>query len=92
MNTQIVPTVEGALPPPDVAPALANAEKMVNAVYRALPNTRWGSSRDDFCYRRCAGHVSNAKQALLKVRPLVARRVSRPSSHARPRRDARRHT
>uniref|UniRef100_A0A7S0RBS8 PHD-type domain-containing protein n=1 Tax=Pyramimonas obovata TaxID=1411642 RepID=A0A7S0RBS8_9CHLO len=65
-HPEILPTVEGALPPPDLKPALANAEKMVNAIRRALPNTRWGSSADAFCYRRCAGHVANAKQALVK--------------------------
>mmetsp|Transcript_24324 Transcript_24324/g.40740 ORF Transcript_24324/g.40740 Transcript_24324/m.40740 type:complete len:519 (-) Transcript_24324:288-1844(-) len=65
-HPEVVSTIEDALPPPDVEPTLKNCQKLVNAIFRAMPNSRFGSSRDDFCQRRCAGHVSAAKAALVK--------------------------
>ncbi|KAK3272054.1 hypothetical protein CYMTET_19626 [Cymbomonas tetramitiformis] len=65
-HPELVSEVEERLPAADVEPVLANCQKLVNAIHRAMPNTRWGSSRDAFCQRRCGGHVTTAKAAIMK--------------------------
>ena len=55
-------TVYALLPSADLEPMLKECEKLVNAIRRALPNSRWGSCTDHFGYKRCASAVNTAKR------------------------------
>uniref|UniRef100_A0A7S3FDN9 Uncharacterized protein n=1 Tax=Haptolina ericina TaxID=156174 RepID=A0A7S3FDN9_9EUKA len=54
------------IPSADLDPMLKECEKLVNAIRRALPNSRWGSCTDHFGYKRCASAVNTAKRKLLE--------------------------
>ena len=59
-------TVYALLPSADLEPVLKECEKLVNAIRRALPNSRWGSCTDHFGYKRCASAVNTAKRKILE--------------------------
>jgi hypothetical protein len=54
------------IPSADLEPMLKECQKQVNAINRALPNSRWGSCTDHFGYKRCASAVNAAKRKLLE--------------------------
>ena len=54
------------LPSADLEPILAECEKCVKAIRRALPNSRWGSCTDNYGYKRCKSAVATAKRKLLE--------------------------
>ena len=41
-------------------------EKLVKAISRALPNSRWGSCTDNYGYKRCASACNTAKRKFLE--------------------------
>ena len=53
--------IERLLPTPDVSPLLDNLEYFRHNIYKSLPHSKWGSSRDAFCFRRVKTHVDNFK-------------------------------
>ena len=67
-HPELVPelAVDGGCPMPDLGALLDERHKLVKAIYKAVPNSRFGSQRDDYCYARCASAVAAAKTALLK--------------------------
>ncbi|GAQ79119.1 hypothetical protein KFL_000240510 [Klebsormidium nitens] len=54
------------LPKPDLAKKLKRLDQLERNIWRAMPNTRFGSGRDAFCYRRCSVHVGALKKAILE--------------------------
>jgi hypothetical protein len=56
--------IEKSLPKPDISHLIENLEYFRKNVFKSLPNSRWGSSRDAFCFRRVKTHVENFKVSL----------------------------
>eukprot|EP00485_Elphidium_margaritaceum_P016087 CAMPEP_0202729314 /NCGR_PEP_ID=MMETSP1385-20130828/186067_1 /ASSEMBLY_ACC=CAM_ASM_000861 /TAXON_ID=933848 /ORGANISM="Elphidium margaritaceum" /LENGTH=393 /DNA_ID=CAMNT_0049395573 /DNA_START=763 /DNA_END=1944 /DNA_ORIENTATION=+ len=54
------------LPRPSLQDTFARHKTLINAIYKAVPNTRWGSSRDDYSFKRCRGSVNTAKKTILQ--------------------------
>lgn len=50
---------EIALPSPDISNLLENLERCKSSIFKSFPNSRWGSSRDAFCYRRVKTHLDS---------------------------------
>lgn len=50
---------EIALPSPDIGNLLENLERCKSNIFKSFPNSRWGSSRDAFCYRRVKTHLDS---------------------------------
>ena len=59
-------SVLDAMPSADLEPLLKELEKLVNAISRALPNSRWGSCTDNYGYKRCASACNTAKRKFLE--------------------------
>lgn len=57
--------VEKSLPKPDISHLIENLEYFRKNVFKSLPNSRWGSSRDAFCFRRVKTHVENFKSSCI---------------------------
>lgn len=55
--------VEKSLPKPDISHLIENLEYFRKNIFKSLPNSRWGSSRDAFCFRRVKTHVENFKSS-----------------------------
>ncbi|EFA78102.1 hypothetical protein PPL_08750 [Heterostelium album PN500] len=49
------------VPPPSVEEIHAELTRLHNSIDRAWPNSKYGSGRDHFCYKRVAGHLRNYK-------------------------------
>ena len=49
------------VPAPDLSHLIKNLEYFRRNTFKSLPYTRWGSSRDAFCYRRVKTHVDSFK-------------------------------
>jgi len=59
-------------PSPDLTPLENRLEILSKNIARAFPNTRYGSDRDAFCYRRVKGHViAFQKECLQHCKSLV---------------------
>lgn len=58
---EIQQDIERLLPTPDVTPLLDNLEYFRHNIYKSLPQSKWGTSRDAFCFRRVKTHVDNFK-------------------------------
>ncbi|XP_013788424.1 uncharacterized protein LOC106472333 [Limulus polyphemus] len=54
------------LPSPDLQPLEKNLNNLQRNIYKSFPNTRWGSNRDDFCYRRVRTHLEAFKKACIQ--------------------------
>ncbi|XP_076325339.1 uncharacterized protein LOC143233233 [Tachypleus tridentatus] len=54
------------LPSPDLQPLENNLNNLQRNIYKSFPNTRWGSSRDAFCYRRVRIHLEAFKKACVQ--------------------------
>jgi len=59
-------SVIDAMPSADLEPLLKELEKLVSAISRALPNSRYGSCTDHFGYKRCASACNTAKRKFLE--------------------------
>lgn len=57
--------VEKSLPKPDIGHLMDNLEYFRKNIFKSLPNSRWGSSRDAFCFRRVKTHVENFKSTCI---------------------------
>jgi len=53
-----------ALPPPDLSAVKERLAAANHLIRRAMPNSRWGSSTDEYAYRRCAAAVTAFKKLL----------------------------
>ncbi|OSX76082.1 hypothetical protein BU14_0207s0001 [Porphyra umbilicalis] len=53
-----------ALPPPDLSEVKERLAAANHLIRRAMPNSRWGSSADEYSYRRCAAAVTAFKKLL----------------------------
>ncbi|XP_050416406.1 uncharacterized protein LOC126830157 [Patella vulgata] len=62
-DNQLKQEVLNSLPRPDVTPLIKNLEYLQRNIYKSLPNSRFGSGRDAFCYRRVKTHVMSFKTA-----------------------------
>ncbi|KAL5020215.1 hypothetical protein ScPMuIL_003107 [Solemya velum] len=58
--------VEDLLPSPDVTPLVENLEYFRHNIFKSFPNSRWGTSRDAFCFRRVKTHIESFKEACIK--------------------------
>jgi len=68
--------VRDNMPSPDLRPLENNLKSLRSNVMCALPTTRWGSSRDSFCYRRCKLHLDIFKKSCLEHGRLLVRTQS----------------
>lgn len=59
--------VEKSLPKPDIGHLMDNLEYFRKNIFKSLPNSRWGSSRDAFCFRRVKTHVENFKVCIYRT-------------------------
>lgn len=50
---------EIAIPSPDISNLLENLERCKSNIFKSFPNSRWGSNRDAFCYRRVKTHLDS---------------------------------
>ena len=57
---------EDTLPAIDLRPILQKHSKLLSAMRKAVPNSRFGSTRDNYCYNRCRGAIVEAKKAILE--------------------------
>ena len=51
------------LPGADLQPLLDECQRLVNAIRRHLPNSRYGSCTDNYGYKRCAAANNAAARA-----------------------------
>lgn len=65
--------VRNSMPSPDLKPLEDNLKSLRSNVMCALPTTRWGSSRDSYCYRRCKLHLDIFKKSCLEQGRLLVR-------------------
>lgn len=65
--------VRDSLPAPDLKPLEENLKSLRKNVMSALPTTRWGSSRDSYCYRRCKLHLDIFKKSCVEQGRLLVR-------------------
>ena len=59
VKKQTVFLQEISIPSPDISSLIENLESLKSNIYKSFPNSRWGSSRDAFCYRRVKTHLDN---------------------------------
>lgn len=57
-------TLLARVPAPSLRPVAAALKKANAAIRKSLPNSRFGSGTDAFCYRRCATHVTAFKKLI----------------------------
>lgn len=50
---------EIAIPSPDISNLIENLERCKSNIFKSFPNSRWGSNRDAFCYRRVKTHLDS---------------------------------
>jgi hypothetical protein len=55
--------VSAKMPGADLQPVLDECQRLVNAIRRHLPNSRWGSCTDNYGYKRCAAANNAAARA-----------------------------
>lgn len=53
------------IPPPDLKPLEDRLHYLQRNVFKSMPNSRWGSKTDSFCYRRVATHLEAFKKECL---------------------------
>ena len=56
--------IRDSVPKSDMSKQKAEMEKLGKAIYRAFPNSRYGSGRDRFCYNRVKTHITAFKSEL----------------------------
>ncbi|XP_074653437.1 uncharacterized protein LOC141907628 [Tubulanus polymorphus] len=54
--------IRECLPAPDLKPLEDKLKYLEKNIFKSFPNTRWGSSRDAFCYRRVKTHLDAFKK------------------------------
>ncbi|KAK3581687.1 hypothetical protein CHS0354_032407 [Potamilus streckersoni] len=57
--------VERMMPSPDINPFIDNLEYFRHNIFKSLPQSRLGSNRDAFCFKRVKTHVENFKAACI---------------------------
>mmetsp|Transcript_9366 Transcript_9366/g.15110 ORF Transcript_9366/g.15110 Transcript_9366/m.15110 type:complete len:387 (+) Transcript_9366:43-1203(+) len=59
-------TFEALLPKPSLEDAFRRHNALIAAIGKAQPWTRYGSSRDSYCFKRCRSAINTAKKAILE--------------------------
>ena len=54
------------LPAIDLNPMFQKHSKLMSAMKKSVPNSRFGSMRDNYCYNRCRPTIIAAKAAILE--------------------------
>lgn len=65
--------IRGLIPEPDLTELEEKLKYLQRNIYKSFPYTRYGSSRDAFCYRRVNTHL-----AAFKVSSLLMKLAFRP--------------
>ena len=55
------------IPKPDLSAMFKKHEKLIKAIERAKPNSRFGSTSDNYSYKRCKSAISHARTAMISV-------------------------
>eukprot|EP00483_Globobulimina_turgida_P009384 UN09403 len=63
--TELTKEFEELLPKPSLKNVFKRHSVLINAISKAQPYTRYGSSRDNFCFKRCRSSVNSAKKAII---------------------------
>lgn len=65
-GSELAKKFENKLPKPSLDGIFKRHNVLINAIGKAQPYTRYGSSRDDYCYKRCRSAVNIAKNAIIE--------------------------
>lgn len=57
--------IDSLMPAPDMGVYVKEGQRLANAISRALPNSRWGSSTDHYGYKRCASANNACKKYIV---------------------------
>ena len=57
---------EDLLPKPSLERIFQRHSVLIKAISKAQPWTKYGSSRDDYCFRRCRSAINTAKKAIIE--------------------------
>ncbi|KAK3107802.1 hypothetical protein FSP39_022545, partial [Pinctada imbricata] len=57
--------VSSYMPAPDIKPLIENLDYFRRNTFKSFPNSRWGSGRDAFCFRRVKTHLDSFKNACI---------------------------
>lgn len=60
--------LRGLIPEPDLSELEEKLKYLERNIYKAFPYTRYGSSRDAFCYRRVNTHLAAFKVSNLPLK------------------------
>merc|ERR1712154_387006 len=63
---ELVKEFEELLPRPNIESIFKRHNVLINAISKAQPWTRYGSNRDDYCFKRCRGSINTAKRAIVE--------------------------
>ena len=57
--------LEAVLPRPNLQNIFKRHSVLINAISKAQPYSRYGSSGDNYCYKRCRPAINTAKKAII---------------------------
>lgn len=58
--------LEPIIPKPDLTPLFDEGDRLSRAIFKALPNSRYGSSTDHYGYKRCASANAACKRHIVE--------------------------
>ena len=58
--------LEPIIPKPDLKPLFDEGDRLTSAIFKALPNSRYGSSTDHYGYKRCASANAACKRHIVE--------------------------
>eukprot|EP00483_Globobulimina_turgida_P010544 UN10565 len=65
-GSELAKEFEELLPKPSLQTVFKRHTVLINAISKAQPNSRYGSSRDNYCFKRCRSSVNTAKKAIIQ--------------------------
>ncbi|XP_013383684.1 tethering factor for nuclear proteasome STS1 isoform X2 [Lingula anatina] len=65
MHPELEQEIKAIIPSPDLTRMEDKLHQAERNIYKSFPNTRWGSSRDAFCFRRVKTHLEAFKKVCL---------------------------
>eukprot|EP01084_Bolivina_argentea_P301328 519825_1 len=64
-GSELAKEFEGLLPKPNLETVFKRHNVLINAISKAKPWTKYGSSGDNFCFKRCRSSINTAKKAII---------------------------
>eukprot|EP01084_Bolivina_argentea_P100705 180724_1 len=64
-GSDLAQQLEELLPRPNLQGVFKRHNALINAISKAQPNSRYGSGRDDYCFKRCRSSINTAKKGII---------------------------